>query len=182
VSRQYFEDVLVDPPLADLTAVTATAETGLWLPALYTPVPAFGQNGPTAGKIYRVTAGGILSTAGSGTLTITPRYGLTTAGVTLGASVAQTVPINLTAVPWALEFTLVFRAIGVTASTSTCVGTGFFASAGTAATAGSAFQLAFGGTTVTTADTTINNGIFIGWTLSVAGSVTPKYAFIQALN
>src|SRR4051794_21589205 len=96
MARQYFQDVLVDPPLADLTAVTATTETGLWLPALYTPIPAFGQNGPSPGKVYKVTAGGIWSTGASGTLTITPRYGLTTAGVSLGISVAQTVPVSIT--------------------------------------------------------------------------------------
>jgi hypothetical protein len=182
MSRQYFQDVLVDPPLADLTTVTAITETGLWLPALYTPVPAFGQNGPTAGKIYRVTAGGIWSTGASGTLTITPRYGLTTAGVSLGASAAQTVPVSVAGQAWTLEFTLVFRAISTTAASSTCVGTGVFWAQGTIGTAGTGTNVSFGGATVTTADTTINNGLFFGWTLTVAGSVTPKYAFIQALN
>lgn len=179
MSRQYFQDVLVDPPSANLTAVVATTETGLWSVPIWTPVNA---GDPRAGKIYKVTAGGIMSTGASGTLTITPRWGTSTSGGSLGASVAQTVPINLTAVPWILEFFLAFRAIGTAASTSTCVGHGSFRSAGAAATAGSTLGLAFGGTALTTADTTTAQGIFIGWTLSVAGSVTPQTVFIQSLN
>jgi hypothetical protein len=179
MARQFFQDVTKTPPLADLTAVTATTETGLWLPAAFTPIYA---GDPDVGRMYQVTAGGIVTTSTSGTLTITPRYGLTTAGVSLGASQAQTVTVSLTNVPWQLQFTLVFRAVSSAASSSTCVGTGTFFMPGAAATAGAGMNVSFGGTVVTTADTTINSGIFIGWTLSVAGSVTPRYAFIQTLN
>jgi hypothetical protein len=179
MSRQYFQDLLADPPSANLTAITATVETGLWSVPIWTPVNALDAR---AGKVYKVTAGGIMSTGASGTLTITPRWGTTTGGLSLGASVAQTVPINLANVPWYLEFNLVFRAIGTAASTSTCVGSGFFKGPGAAATAGNTLGLTMGGTIVTTADTTTAQGIFIGWTLSVAGSVTPQYAFIQSLN
>lgn len=179
MSRQYFEELLVDPPLADLTAVTATVETALWPVAPWSPVPAFD---PRAGKIYMVRAGGIMSTGASGTLTITPRWGTTTAGVSLGASIAQTVPVSVTNQPWLLQFILVFRAIGVAASGSTAVGTGVFTGPGTAATAGSGLDVSFGGTVVTTADTTTTQGIFIGWTLSVAGSVTPRYVAMTSLN
>jgi hypothetical protein len=179
VARQLFQDVKRIPPLADLTAVTATTETGLWLVPLYTPIYA---NDPDVGTIYQITAGGILSTGASGTLTITPRYGTTTAGVSLGASIAQTVPVSVSNQPWSLQFTLVFRAISATASSSTCIGTGYLVGPGTAATAGSGLDVAFGGTIITTADTTTNQGIFIGWTLSVAGSVTPRYVYIQSLN
>ena len=180
MGRQYFETLdFIDPPSANLTAVTATVETGLWSTALWTPIPA---NDARAGKVYKVTAGGIVSTGASGTLTITPRFGTTTGGVTLGASQAQTVPVSLTNVPWIMEFYLTFRSIGTTASTSSAIGTGTFRSAGAAATAGNAWTVAFGGTAGTTLDTTTTQGIFIGWTLSVAGSVTPQYAFIQSLN
>jgi hypothetical protein len=179
MSRQYFQDLLVDPPSANLTAVVATVETALWSVPIWTPV---GAGDPRAGKIYRIFASGIMSTGASGTLTITPRWGTTTGGVSLGPSVAQTVPINLASVPWDLEFTLQFRAIGTAASTSTCVGGGHFNGPGTAATAGNSLGLTFGGTAITTADTTTAQGIFIGWTLSVAGSVTPQTVFIQSLN
>lgn len=176
--RQYFAGVLVDPPIANLTAVTATSETGLWNVANYSPINA---NDMTPGKIYRLSAGGILSTAASGTLIITPRYGTTTGGVTLGASVTQTVPINLSNVPWYLQFDLVCRTIGAPGSNSTVIGSGFFVSAGTAATAGSAFALSFGGTSGTV-DASVASGIFIGWTLSVAGSNTPQYVHISSLS
>ena len=180
MARQLFQDVKRLPPLADLTAVTATSETGLWLPAAFTPIYA---GDPDVGTIYEITAGGILSTSASAsTLTITPRYGTTTSGVSLGPSNAQTVPASLSSQPWRLEFTLVFRAVSSAASASTCVGTGTFTSVGTAGTAGSAFVSTFGGTVITTADTTTNQGIFIGWTLSVAGSCTPRYAYIKSLN
>lgn len=179
MSRQYLADMLVDPPAANLTAVVATVETALWAVPIWTPVQA---GDPRTGKVYKVTAGGILSTAASGTLTITPRWGTSTGGVSLGPSVAQTVPINLSSVPWILEFFLAFRAIGTAASSSTCVGHGSFRSAGTAATAGNTLGLTMGGTAITTADTTTAQGIFFGWTLSVAGSVTPQTVFIQSLN
>jgi hypothetical protein len=180
MSRQGLAEVIGEGIYADLTAITATTETGLWgVTSGTTGIPAFD---PKVGKIYKVIAGGIMSTAASGTLIITPRWGTTTGGVTLGASVTQTVPINLSAVAWRLEFELQFRTINnITATQSTAVGTGIFHSAGTAATAGSAFSLTFGGT-AGTVDTTSAQGIFIGWTLSVAGSVTPKFVYLQSLN
>ncbi len=178
MGRQLFQEgPYVDPPVASLTPLVATTAEALWIGASFTPIYA---NDPKAGKIYKVTAGGILSTGASGTLILLPQYGVL-GGTTLGTSVTQTVVVSLTAVPWYLEFTLVFRTIGAAGANSTCIGTGFFSCAGAAATAGSAFQLAFGGTSAAV-DATINSGITISKTLSVAGSVTTQYAFIQALN
>ena len=123
-----------------------------------------------------------MSWAATGTLTITPRYGLSTAGVTLGANpVAQTTPGATTNAPWLLEFYLVFRTIGAKGSaSSTCIGTGKFISDGIG-TLGTGTIVAFGGTSATV-DSSAASGICIGWTLSVAGSVTPQFAFIQSLN
>jgi hypothetical protein len=180
MSRQYFADVIADPPTANLTAVVATVETGLWNVAQFTPI---GGGDARDRKIYRVCAGGIWSTAaGAATLIITPRFGTTTGGITLGASGAQTVPVSLVNVPWSMEFTLVVRSVGAPGGNSTIVGTGFFRTQGTLATAGSGMIVSFGGTVVTTADLSVAGGVFIGWTLSVAGSCTPEYAFIQSLN
>lgn len=179
MSRQYFADVLADPPIANLTAVVATVETGLWNVAQFTPI---GGGDARDRKAYRVCAGGIWSTGASGTLIITPRFGTTTGGITFGASGAQTVPVSLVNVPWSLEFTMVVRNVGAPGGNSTIVGTGFFRSQGTLVTAGSGTIVSFGGTIITTADLSIAGGIFIGWTLSVAGSCTPEYAFIQSLN
>lgn len=189
MGRQYFQDLAAEPNVADFTAITATTETNLLSSSanisLYQPIPPGFSNAsgaPQVGRIWRFYWGGIWSTNTTGTLTLTPRYGLTTGGVSLGASVAQTVPISLTNAPWEMELILVCRALSATASSSTFVGTGSFRAAGTAGTAGTGSVVSFGGTTISTADTTISNGICMGWTLSVAGSVTPKIAFCQQLN
>ena len=183
MSRGYFEDMPYgDPPIANLTAVTATTETILWNQQ-FSSVPA---NDARAGKVYRLTAGGILSTAASGTLIITPRWGSTTGGTTLGASVTQTVPINLTAVPWFMTAICTVRTVGAPGANSTVMLNGLFQSAGTAATAGSGFDVVFGGTSGTvdlsTTGTATTGGIVIGWTLSVAGSCTPQQVVWQSLN
>lgn len=178
MGRQLFQDgPYVDPPLSNLTALVATTAEALWLAAQFTPIFA---GDPKAGKIYTIKAGGILSTGASGTLILTPQYGVL-GGTTLGSSVTQTVPINLTNVPWKLEFDLIFRTIGAPGANSTCIGTGTFESAGTAATAGSGFSLVFGGTSATV-DASITSGITFSKTLSVAGSITTQYAFIFSRN
>jgi hypothetical protein len=172
-------DTLVDPPIVNpSSAITSTSETAMWLSSMYSPINI---GDPRPGKAYKVSAGGIYTTNTSGTLTITPRIGLTTSGVTLGASGAQTVPVSVTGAPWYLEFTMVIRTIGIAASTATAIGNGFFVGQGTVATAGTALSLAFGGTSATF-DATSAQGITIGWTLSVAGSCTPEWVVMQSLN
>jgi hypothetical protein len=179
-TRQYFMDTLNDPPIANLTAVTATAETILWNVSNYTPIAA---NDCRPGKIYKVTAGGIWTNATTGTLLITPRFGLTVAaGITMGANInAQTVPGSaVTSNPWELEFNVICRTVGAPGVNSTVIGTGYFATGGLG-TVGTAISVGFGGTSATV-DVSIATGICFGWTLSVAGSVTPMYAFISSLN
>lgn len=178
MARQLFQDgPYVDPPVASLTALVATTAEALWTGAQYSPIFA---NDPKAGKIYSIRAGGILSTSTSGTLILAPQYGVL-GGTALGPSVTQTVPINLAGVPWYLSFDLLFRTIGAPGANSTAIGTGFFAAGGTAATAGSGFLLTFGGTSATV-DASINSGITISKTLSVAGSFTTQYAYIFSRN
>jgi hypothetical protein len=181
MSRQYFEDLIIDPPVANLTAVTATVETGLWNVAQFSPIHAFDAY-KGVGKIYRLMAGGIFSTAAAAsTLTITPRVGTTTAGITLGASIAQTVVASLTNEPWFLHSVWVVRTTGAPGANSTVMGTGLWNGGGAAATAASNNTVAFGGTSAT-CDLSIETGIFIGWTLTVAGSVTPMWVTMQSLN
>jgi hypothetical protein len=178
-SRQYFQDTLADPPIANLTAVTATAETILWNVTNYTPIAA---GDCRYGKIYRVYAGGIMSFAATGTLIITPRFGLTVAaGITMGASVvALTTPGATTANAWSMQFTAIGRTVGAPGANSTVIGTGFFITGIPSAGSLPGSQV-FGGTSAT-ADVSIATGICMGWTLSVAGTVTPQYAFIQSLT
>jgi hypothetical protein len=177
--RQNFVGTSVDPPIANLTAVVATVETILWNVSQFTPIAA---GDPSAGKIYKVFAGGIMSFAGTGALTITPRFGLTVAaGISMGPNVvAVTTPGATTAHPWNLEFTCIVRTVGAPGVNSTVVGTGWF-STGTPGAAGAAVHVNFGGT-VATVDVSIATGICIGWTLTVAGTITPMYAYIQPQN
>lgn len=179
MSRQYFEDLSAEPPIANLTAVTATTETILWNVSQYTPIGA-GEAKP--GKMWKVSAGGIMSFAATGTLIITPRFGLTVAaGISMGPSVvALTTPGATTAHPWYMEFMCVCRTVGAPGANSTVIGTGFFCSGIPAAGSLPATQV-FGGTSATV-DVSIATGICIGWTLSVAGTVTPQWCCIQSLN
>lgn len=177
-SRQYFMDTLAEPPLANLTALVATTIEALWPAATYTPIPAGDANRP--GKMYEITAGGIWSTGASGTLIITPNVGVATGGATLGASATVTVPVSITNVAWFLKMLVVIRTTG---TSGTCIGTGCFWSGGIAANTspGANTVVPFGGTSATI-DTTVANGITIGKTLSVAGSVTPQFVSWQSLN
>jgi hypothetical protein len=181
MARQMLQDgPYIDPPIASGTALVATSAEPLWSSLAFSPIYA---NDPKAGKIYEVVAGGIITTAASGTLILTPGIGTTSPGTTLGASGAQTVPVSLTNVPWHLRFSLVFRVIDPLASTaSTCIGTGVFWMGGTLATAGSGMSVAFGGTAATAVNVTVNNYLTIQKTLSVAGSVTTQYAYISSVN
>ena len=178
MSRQYFADINGDTPIANLTAVIATVETGLWVVPQYTPINAYEAR---AGKWWKLTAGGIMSFAATGALTITPRVGTTTGGITLGPNVvAVTTPGLTTAHPWTMEFNLTCRTIGAAGNNSTFIGTGFFIT-GTPGAAGAAVAVSFGGTSAS-ADYTVATGLFIGWTLSVAGTVTPQYIHWQSMN
>lgn len=177
-SRQYFQDLLCEPPIANLTAVVATTETALWNVSNFSPINA---NDPRPGKIYRVTAGGIMSFGATGTLTITPRVGLVIGGITLGASVvALTTPGATTAHAWSLEMIVICRTVGAPGANSTLIGSGFFITGIPSAGSLPGSQV-FGGTSAT-ADISIATGIWMGWTLTVAGTVTPQYAYIQSLN
>jgi len=180
MGRQLFQDgPYIDPQVASGTALVATTAEALWIGATFTPIFA---NDPKAGKIYTIKAGGILSTGASGTLILVPQYGVL-GGTTLGTSQTVTVPINMTNVPWRLEFDLVFRTIGAAGANSTCIGTGTFTTAPftSAPAAGIACVIPFGGTSASV-DATINSAITFSKTLSVAGSVTVQYAYIFSRN
>ncbi len=178
MSRQYFADLLVDPPTLNPAApISATVETSLWPAPLFSPI-AVGDI--KAGKVYKVTAGGIYSTSTSGTLIITPRVGQGTAGITLGANAAVNVPVSLTNVPWFLELYVVIRTVGLAGSNSTAIGSGTFTGSASSAV-GTSLGFAIGGT-LATFDASITEGINVGWTLSVAGSCTPQWVTMQSLN
>jgi hypothetical protein len=180
MGRQLFQEgPYLDPPVANLGPFTSTGAEALWIAASYTPIFS---NDPKAGKIYCVRAGGILSTGASGTLILLPQYGAL-GGTTLGTSQTVTMPINMANVAWYLQFDLIFRTIGAAGANSTCIGTGFLATApfASAPAAGLSCVIPFGGTSATV-DATINSGITISKTLSVAGSFTTQFAYIFSRN
>jgi hypothetical protein len=178
MARQVYQDLMQDPPIANLAAITATTETALWNAAQFTPIPA---NICRAGQIWELRAGGIMSFAATGALTITPRFGLTVAaGITMGASIAKTGPTATTNQPWSLFMSIIIRTVGAPGVNSTVIGTGHFIT-NALTTAGSEFAQTFGGTSATV-DLSINSGITIGWTLSVAGTCTPQYCYLVSAS
>jgi hypothetical protein len=160
-----------------LTALVATTEEVL-VPTLYTGIAA---NEAYAGKVWKLSCGGIMSWAATGTLTLTPRLGLVIGGITMGVSVvALTTPGATTAHAWTAEFWLTCRTLGLAGANSTFIGTGRFLSSGIG-TLGTGTVQSMGGT-VATADATIATGLWLGKTLTVAGSITTQWAVFESLN
>lgn len=183
MSRQYFADLIQEPILADLlTYSTVTTEALLWPVAINTPIPA---NDARPGKLYKVTAGGIMTLpANTGSITLTPRVGLAANSSSLGASGALFSPGANTNRPWYLDLYVLCRAISATAgANSTFIGWGALHATGLLPTGSAPFVLPFGGTSVATVDAGIATGI--GVTIiwgTTAGSITTQFAAIQSLN
>jgi len=178
-------DVLADPPIADLPAwATLTTDTMLWNPGIFTPIPA---GDAKAGRMYKVSAGGIISLpAATGSLTLTPRVGGTTtvaSSPTLGASGAQFSSGATTNRPWWLEIMAVVRTIvAAGGATSTMMAWGTFECQGVLTTGGASMNLVMGGTSAVF-DANILQGIGVSaiWG-TTAGSITPQFACIQSMN
>jgi hypothetical protein len=155
-------------PPSSFTAVSASATEGnLWTPAIWTPIPA---NSMMAGKIYKVSYGGIFTTtATQGTLTFTPRLGQSStpaSNVTLGASNAVAWAASLTNAAFYGELTAVCRSLGLAASGATFVGNGIAFTQGAAAATATAFV--YGGSVPATVDNTAASGMIVSATISVA--------------
>jgi hypothetical protein len=180
MARQYLQDgPYIDPPVSSpLSADVATTAVSMWSGAQFTPLFA---NDAKAGKIYVIEAGGLITTAATGALTIAPGLGTSSPGTTLGTSIAQTAPVSSLSGPWYLRSTWVVRTIGAAGANSTIMGEGWFQSGGVAATANSGLQVTFGGTSCAF-DATVNNFFTFQKTLSVAGSFTTHWCVIYAMN
>lgn len=178
MTRQYFQDLLVDPAGTAYATITATTETVL-VPTLWTPIPAME---PRAGKVYRLEVGGTCTTGTAGTLIVTPRFGTVIGGVALGASPTQNYVPSITLAPFYFVYTLAFRTIGQAGTNSTVVGSGQWVSNGAVATAASSTVVTCGSTASVSVDTSIANALWIGVTFSVAPSVIPLWSTWQALN
>ena len=77
MARQGFASLDVNdfPPASFTPVANSASETNLWTPAIWTPIPA---NDMRAGKIYKLSFGGIISTTGTPTIIFTPRCGQST--------------------------------------------------------------------------------------------------------
>jgi hypothetical protein len=183
MSSQNVMDLIYRPGLADiLTYSTVTTEALLWPVATNTPINA---NDAGPGKLYKVTAGGIMTLpANTGTITLTPRMGLTVGSSSMGASGALTSPGANTNRPWLLDLYVLCRAVSISGgANSTFIGWGALHATGLLATGNAPFVLPFGGTAVATVDVGIATGIGVSiiWG-TTAGSITTQFAIIQSLN
>lgn len=182
MARQYLAgNGLLEPAITDpLAANTATTAVGMYNSLQYALIPAY-ESRP--GKRWKLTAAGLITTASTGALTISPSISTSNAaGTTLGASIAQTVPASSLSGPWWLELDLVCTATGAPGgANSTIKGWGVFISGGVAATANSGLQVTFGGTAATY-DHSVNQSIWISKTLSVAGSWTTQFVDMIDMN
>lgn len=186
MARQYLQEgPYVDPQIAAggsgmLNASAVTTIEAMWDAKSLTPIFAYDAR---PGKVYVVEAGGLITTAATGALTITPTISTSSsAGTAMGASIAQTVPATSLSGAWYMRFCILIRTVGLSGgNNATAISSGFFQSGGVAATANSGLDLTFGGTSAAF-DHTVNNFIVFQKTLSVAGSFTTNFAAIYAQN
>lgn len=168
--------------LANQTAITGTSETALFPVAQYS---GWAANQLRAGQIWELTAFGIITTPASsqGNITITPRYGTSTGGVSLTASAATALAANATNVVWNLTYTFIVRSIGNAGTNSNVVGNGTFTAAVGAIAASTGNSIVFGSTANVAVDASIASGLFIGITLgSASDSMTCMGAMLESLN
>ena len=156
--------------ISSFTAVgTTTSETNLWVPAIWTPIPA---NDMVAGTIYKLAYGGIFSTSSSApTSTWTPRCGQSATpatNITLGATTASTMIASLASVPFYGEFFVVIRALGLAASGATGTGNGTVSIGGITTAVG--VTQVMGGSVATTIDNTAATGLIISQTWSASSA------------
>lgn len=184
MTRQTFASMTgADGPPASHTAVAnTTTRTNLWVPALWTYIPAME---PKPGMQHVLRAGGIISTTGTPTLVVNPTYGQSAtpaSNVALGATTTWTLG-TLTNAPWYAEFVLSWRQLGIAASGATCTGNGFIVVGGAAGAVGQSVPM--GGTVVTSADHTTAQGLVLDVTWSAASAsntITAQWTSLQTLN
>lgn len=177
--RQMYDGAIC---LANQTAITGTSETAMFPVAQYS---GFAANQLRAGQIWHLTAFGIMTTAGAspGNITITPRFGTSTSGTSLGASAATALNTSASNVAWRLEYDLVIRTIGNAGANSTVVGNGYFHTTVAAITAATGNLVPFGSTASVSVDTSIAAGLFIGVTMgSASDTMTALGVMLESFN
>jgi len=165
----------VNPPPDALSAVTFSAsEQALWPATTWTPMTANLQ----APAHFELFASGTITTVTSpGTMTLTPRWGTSVSGATLGASNAVTLTASVTAVPWQLYGEVTVRGAG-TGTNARVYGTFQFLGKLAAAGNGAADQNLLFGYTAATGDSSGAQGLFMGLT----GSTTTPTITVQQIK
>jgi hypothetical protein len=184
MTKQTFaaSDVAEFPPASHTAVANTTTRTNLWVPSLWTPIPAFD---PKPGKTYLLRCGGIISTTATPTIVFNPTFGQSStpaSNIALGATTTFTLG-TLTNAPWWAEFVLGFRQLGIAASGATCTGNGYVVIGGAAAAVGQCVPM--GGTVVTTADHTTAQGLSLDVTwgaASASNTITCQWTVPQSLN
>jgi hypothetical protein len=168
--------------LANQTAITGTSETAMFSVAQYS---GFAANQLRAGQIWHLTAFGIMTTAGAspGNITITPRFGTSTSGTSLGASAATALATSASNVAWRLEYDFIVRTIGNAGANSTVVGNGKFITTVAAIAAATGNVVPFGSTASVSVDTSVASGLFIGVTMgSASDTMTTMGVMLESYN
>ena len=175
---QKFTDApFIDAPVGLATALTSTGAESLWTSATWTPIYA---NDAKAGKIYCVRSGGTGSLTG-GTMIVTPT--IQTAGTGFGVSLTQGT-VTIGACGFYLMFDVLIQAVtGAAASVTSMTGAGVW-SFGGGVLSGTANPnvFTFGGSALTSVDTSINTSIQIQKTASTTNSITPRIVYIYSIG
>ena len=179
MARQYFPNMETEPLGTVFTTITATTETVL-IPTIVTPIPAGAMR---AGQVWELVVGGTATTGTAGTLTITPRFGTTISGTSLGASGAQNYVPSITTPVFLLRAYLVCTASGQAGANSSVRCHGNWQSGGAVGTAASETAVYFGtvGAAISV-DISVASALWIGVTFSVAPSVIPQWHTWRTLN
>jgi hypothetical protein len=148
-------------------------------------MPLGARNQPVAGKVFSFTMGGwIVPGAVGGTLIITPLYGATANGVSLGQSASQAYSASTTPIPWRLKGEIIFRAVDLRPGASLVVCSGSFTM--------NDLVVLFGSATPIQVDASANSASASG-ALNFAATFAPailnvsppristKYAFLRAI-
>jgi len=168
--------------LADQTAVIGTTETALFPTAQYT---GFGPNQLRSGQKWKLTVYGVGTTPSSsqGNITITPRFGTSTAGTSLGASAATALVASASNAPWLLESWLTVRNVGNAGANSNVICYGRFTGSVALIAASTGNVVPFGSTASVAVDLSVSSGFFIGITLgSASDSFKALDVILESLN
>lgn len=177
--RQMYDGAIA---IVNQSSITGTGEAGMFPASQYT---GFSANQLRAGQLWTLTCFGIMSTASSsqGNITLTPRYGTTTGGTSLGASAATALVASASNVPWRMSYHFDIRSVGLAGANSNMIGNGQFSTTVAAIAAATGNTVNFGSTANVAVDLSIASGIWIGVTLgSASDSMTCMSVRLESLN